>query len=1184
MSEVAVFDPFRSPILRGINLIEASAGTGKTFSIAMLVLRAVVELGLKIDEIQVVTYTGAATEELRERIRDRLLEARQQLPGDSFKGGKRCGKGDEQLDNWLATVEPSGLVRQRLDMALLDVDRAPIQTIHAFCQTVLQEQALESGQLFDLEVTADVAPIRDRLVEEFWRTRLYPLAPRYARLVCSSFAGPGQLYQSIAGAENLLCEVLPASLSVSAACVDLDRSLAALSRWWSASGRELLSWLHEARQGGYLLAAAADDLPRLAGELTASLEQGLAPVAGTVTWLTEAHLLGALHGVRLRGPERKNEFIATAPLPGAIADGYLAAVEQLLCAVRVELAHFLRSGVGEGVRRQGLIGFDDLITGLADAVSRPSGAPLCRLVGGRYRMALIDEFQDTDSAQWSIFSRLFGAGDHYLYLIGDPKQAIYRFRGADICSYFLAKQQADRCLTLQYNFRAHPGLMTAVNRLLRGVSIAGQPYRSVQPARTADQGRLVESGHDGAALLYCQLGLPPADKSWSSETAGEAIGSWVVAEAARLLSDSGPRCVTGAGCDSGGGRVLRPEDLAVLVRSNAEAAAYHQRFRRIGIPAVVTGRHSVFQTPECESLLQVLQAIAWPTDRSLLKTALSCDWFGLDGREHYRIGTDEAALSAIQQRFHLYLTRWQEQGFLPMFTTLLRDEQILPNLGCRPDARRRLANIQHVAELVQQHQQRAHLSCEQTISWLHEAAGGDEVVEDALVRLADDGRALQIVTMHSAKGLEFAVVFCPSLLTPTYQHRDLSVVFAHDELGRRVCDLGSERFGVHRERELDEERQENLRLAYVAITRATLRCYLLWADIAQRGQRPSSFASPLGYLLFAGAAADHAEQVAHLQGLGSQEACGYRLIEAQQSPLSYRPGTALHPLVGPRARGQRLLQAVRTRTSFSALAMLGSRYNGEQAAGAFDEWSRLSGDEPETPLPGGVRFGSVVHEILEEYDFGELAATDFNEQILADRCRSAGLAVAVPALRELLRRCVTTPLLPAREPLATFSLADLDRLQLVKEMAFTLALSPGSTVQINELLAVDPACAPLSYRDLGGYLTGFIDLVCTHAGRYYLVDYKTNQLVGDNAYGCESLLTAMRAHHYGLQYWLYTVVLHRSLRCWLPDYRYERHFGGVIYPFLRGMHPDCPGGSVYFTVPDGDRVARLERCFAGGGR
>ncbi|SHH78969.1 exodeoxyribonuclease V subunit beta [Desulfofustis glycolicus] len=1176
------FDPFWSPILPGINLIEASAGTGKTFSIVMLVLRAVVELGLKIDEIQVVTYTSAATDELRERVRARLLEARQQVAEDATKQRKHAG-GDDRLADWLAAAGPDGRVRQRLDLALLDIDRAPIQTIHAFCQTVLQEQALESGQLFDLEVTADVTAIRDRLVEDFWRTRLYPLAPRYARLVCSSFAGPAQLYRSIAGAENLLCDVLPPPLSIHDACSEIDLSLASLRTWWSAGGRGLLDWLVEMRRGGYLLAAAADDLPRLADELVGSLEQDLAPTAETVAWMTEAALLASLSGKRLRSQERKNEILATAPLSGGIVDTYLAAVAGLLCALRVELAHFLRSGLSVGVRHRGLIGFDDLITGLAEAVSKPSGASLCNQVGARYRMALIDEFQDTDSGQWSIFSRLFGTGKHYLYLIGDPKQAIYRFRGADIYSYFRARQQADRRLTLQYNYRAHPGLMTAVNRLLHDVPIAGQLYRPVQPAKTADQGRLVESGGDEAGLIYCQLGPALNDKHWSSETAGEAIGAWVVGEVARLLGDGGPRCLAEVAGDGGKGRTLHPEDIAVLVRSNGEAAVYQQRFRRLGIPAVVTGRHSVFQTSECESLLQVLPAIVRPTDRDLLKTALSCDWFGLDGAQHYRIGADDAALSVIQQRFHLYLTRWREQGFLPMFTGLLRDEQIHLALAHRPDARRRLTNIQHLAELIQQHQRRGHLSCDQTVSWLQRAAEGNEVVEDALVRLADDGRALQVVTMHSAKGLEFAVVFCPSLLTPSYQHRDLSVVFAHDETGRRVCDLGSEHFAAHRERELDEEREENLRLAYVAITRATLRCYLLWADIAGHGQRPSSFTSPLGQLLFAGMAADYADQVARLQNLGSRESCGYRLIEALP-PVSYRPHAIGGSLAGPRPRGVRSLQPVRTRTSFSALAMLGGRHTAERAVAAFDEGTATSGDEAETPLPSGARFGSVVHEILEEYDFGELAGDDIDERLLADRCRSFGLAVAIPALRELLRRCVTTPLLPGRERAPNFSLADLDGRWLVKEMAFTLSLASGSTQQINELLTVDPACSPLSHRDIGGYLTGFIDLLCRHDGRYYLIDYKTNQLGGDDAYGPESLLAAMRSHHYGLQYWLYTVVLHRSLRRWLPDYRYERHFGGVFYPFLRGMHPDSPGDSVYFTVPDGDRVVRLERCFAGGNR
>ncbi|BDD86783.1 exodeoxyribonuclease V subunit beta [Desulfofustis limnaeus] len=1174
MTDRAVFNPFATRIDRGINLIEASAGTGKTFSIAMLVLRGIVELGLAIDRILVVTYTKAATEELRERVRLRLAAAAQMLETD---GGGRDS--DADLYRWLNQAGDQGQLRRRIELALLDIDRAPIQTIHSFCQTILQEQALAGGQPFDLEVVADIAPIREQLVEDFWRTTMYPLSGRYARLLCASFADPASLYQSIAGADHVLCTLLPEDLTVAAAYAQVDRQLLRLCEWWQTFGEPLAERIAEAETAGHLKKAAAASLPKLVVDVTRILTADQAPAQTDVAGLQTEELLRGLNGKVLRTAEKKQQVLDSWPLPGPLVDDYLAAVRQLLCAMRLELARFLRAGLTERLLQRGMVGFDHLVTSLADAVSGAAGGRLCRQVGKRYDMALIDEFQDTDSAQWLIFSRLFGGSAHYLYLIGDPKQAIYRFRGADIHSYYQARQQADRLLTLQYNYRTQPGLMAAINRLLAGVSIDGLDYHPVHPARTEQDGRLLEDGRDGAGLVYCLLDGAPSPSGWPREAAGEAIRAWVVDEAARLL-DQGDHLPAVQIDSASGVRALRPEDIAVLVRSNREAIAYQDRFRRFGIPAVITSRRSVFQSEECREMLLVAEAVARPTDLAALRTALSCDWFGLDGQQHYRLCRQQEQVAVIQQRFHGYLQRWREHGFLPMFSELVRVEQVLLHLADRPGAHRRLANIQHLAELVQE-QHRLHLSVEQTVAWLSQASTGTEPVEEAELRLESDARALQIVTMHSAKGLEFPIVFCPSLLTPAHLDTNLPLVFTHDEQGRRICDLGSERFIQHALQALEEEEQEAMRLAYVAITRAVFRCYLVWAEIQPHGPRPSSFAAPLGRLLFAAGPVDAAAQLERLAKLGRGPACAFhRIGELRETVVPRLAPAATTPLVGPRRMQRRSWQPVRARTSFSALTLLAENQPGETRPGGGDEL-RGGGQQSEGPgLPAGVRFGSLVHEIFERFAFADLATGAVHRETLETLCRAYGLTLDPATLLGFLHQWVRTPLLAPVDTAETFALADLDPRRLIRELPFTLSVDSSSTRKISELLAGDPACVSLSARELGGYLTGFIDLVVWHGGKYYVIDYKTNHLGEDLPYDAETVMAAMRAHNYGLQYWLYTVVVHRFLRRWLSGYSYRSHFGGVLYPFVRGMRIEHPGGSVYHSVPDPAVVEQLDRELA----
>ena len=622
--------------------------------------------------------------------------------------------------------------------------------------------------------------------------------------------------------------------------------------------------------------------------------------------------------------------------------------------------------------------FDDLVMRLAAALCGSGGALLRATIRQRYKMVLIDEFQDTDSAQWQIFNLLFSTPHHILYLIGDPKQAIYRFRGADIVSYFQARQKAQRTVTLHRNFRSHPGLMEAVNTLLAGTFFSGIPYSRVEPAMRPEDGRLCDNGLGQNAFIYCQLDRQSdAQPGWTAGAANEQMMSWTVGEIARLIDKKNRVMIARQEAEETAVQSqLRPADIAILVRTNSQAEAYHDALSRVSIPSVVASKTSVLKTPECRDLLLILRAVAAPGDTGVLKGALSSEWFGLSGTYFVLLDSDESLLGQWLERIQHYHQLWQEQGFLVMITRLLARERVYENLSILQRGERSIANIQQLCELVQDSAQNQGLSMEQTIVWLQKMADSPVGIDGVELRLESDRDAVSIVTMHGAKGLEFPVTFCPFLLSgsrPVPKNRAL--VRCHDRDNRLVLDLGSENLAENMERAFAEEVQEDLRLAYVAITRAQLRCYLFWADISGRGANPGSFLSPLGKILFPDGPCEFQSQHDHLQRLGSDADCCHLLITGSEDRST--------PCLQPAADAAQLqafkvdatsLATSRTLTSFSGLASF-SAQSEDALAGAFDERAveraaesrRLEGSR----LPGGVRFGNIVHEALETIDYAE---------------------------------------------------------------------------------------------------------------------------------------------------------------------------------------------------------------------
>jgi len=1171
-----IFDTGRGSLEKGVNLVEASAGTGKTYAIAMIVLRAVVELDVGIEKILIVTFTRAATEELKGRIRTRLVEGRDILRGIGQEA-------DRTLADWAETVVDKKGAIHRLQVALYEIDRASIFTIHGFCQRMLVDQALESGQLFDVELLADIGPMQSEIVDDFWRKHIYPLAAMPCSIIMDSFETPEELLKSIGGGGKGTGVIEPVVGRLEDVIAALKNGFAAMAVWWQKNGTPLLQQLAAIRVDNGFKKKFSEPFEQWSGSLDTFFCGIEKAVPANLHLLSRGGIINELNGNKYRGDERKKMVLADCVFPGRELDPFLEGCDQLLLTLRVQLAVELRQEVEKRLNQCSSLSFDDLISRLSQALNggETAGKQLRTGIQQRYQVALIDEFQDTDSSQWDIFSELFAGTAHYLYLIGDPKQAIYKFRGADIQSYFRARSTADHFLTLARNYRSHPFLVNEVNRLFTSrpdpffLKEERIDFYPVQPARRGGDIDLLQENHSLAGMVYCLLSENSMTKDgrWTVGKGSSAFRRFVVAEIIRLLNQDEPVFVK-----ENRERLLRARDIAILVRTNKQAAEYHKDLLQAGVPAVVASRESVFDSKECGDLLALLRAVAQPGDLSLLKTAMTLPWFGFTGGDLVILWRDEDRFSQWHERFLIYNTLWRDDGFMVMINRLIVDENIFPVLSLEEGAERSITNIQHLIELVQQAETAEHLQVGQTLFWLQRMReSGRSPQESVELRLESDADAVQIITMHGAKGLEFPVVFCPSLWYRSDRlAREKYCITGHDQDGNFVTDLGSELFEIFREKGIAEGMAEELRLLYVALTRAVLRCYVMWGDIKGRASVQDSFASALGYMLFPQGPCPAGEQRERVQKPAKSLSAYFLMVEDNDiSPVYRRKARQLdlRPVL-PSGRSLHTDWQVASYSSMTALSEyedeLPARVGGDQTAGLI----------PVVGLPAGPNFGNMVHDLLESVPFADLALSKGNDSLFAAAGRKYGVDAEPELLLRLLQNIVTTPL-----PLSSGSsvtLASLPEPSCLKEMEFYFRMSRLETEKINQVLSPDPVVCRLSHRIMQGYLTGLIDLIYESGGRYYVLDYKTNYLgdgMGD--YGQENLSHSMRSHNYGLQYWIYTLVLHRHLTNVVDDYNYMDHFGGVLYLFVRGLHPDHPGNGVFTVVPDINRLNGLEKIFGG---
>lgn len=1187
--------PFSAP-MSGLNLVEASAGTGKTFTIAGLYLRLVLEARIPVENILVVTYTKAATAELRDRLRARLVHAGCVLNGTA--------QADEQITAIMVAAPDKKDLQRRLELALASFDMAAIYTIHGFCQRVLADSAFEAGLATGVELLPAMDELVEELVADFWRDRLYSAPPLVVwNWVVAEKLSPallGQLVNRYAGRADLEVRAGPEF-----APQVLETSLADYA---SAYVRARQSWHQSRSQVEELLLRAevfnrnklrVKKMQSVLREVELFFEASNPPVSllfEDAERITGAALDQALKNGRTRPP---CPFLTDWDDLATVVQRLRAQLKTMTAALKYDLIQFARRQLRERKRFARKQSYDDLINVLHTALHGSNGAELVKKVRSQYHAALIDEFQDTDRVQYQIFSRCFAETGAPVYFVGDPKQAIYSFRGADVMAYVSAAQACPHRFSLDMNWRSDAALVEGINALFAGPApffLEGIEYHPVHAARGTAEFVMED---DGRPLRLWFLDSEDDETPRAKGQAQRVVVAATANEIVRLLDlgRQGKASVAGKALDGG--------DIAVLVRTHHQGLLIHDALRLAGVAAVRYGHDNVYHTPEADELERVLMAIAEPGNEGWVRGALTTCFFGLGGVELAALSEDERAWERWLETFQNYHGLWRGHGFVAMLREVLARAEVATRILGLPDGERRLTNIYHLIELLQSEVRVHHGGPAALVKWFSgrramSAGGADETV----LRLESDARVVKIVTVHAAKGLEYPIVFCPFLWEglPERRREDSGVVYhERDASFNTVLDFG-EPSASTRGWAQEEEFAEWLRLFYVALTRAKHRCYLV------HGAMKSVATAPLTWLLYHDQFDRTREPIAALKEFAAKQD-GAAMWTSLGQLVSRVPHAIALERLDPRVTAvvatgfQAALTWKRARTftgkidsiwrvtSFSSLAVVADDEARDRDAvrTAYETTQEL--DELSIfDFPRGTRAGTCLHSVFETWDFtcedtdrlrehirGVLAAEGFHERWVGPVCAMVGNVLATPL-----------------DEHDTVRLIEVTGDHRVDEMEFYFPLGNFSVEEIMGLLdrfsfwesaRLSAIHERFSIDRIRGYLHGFIDLVFEGAGRYYIVDYKSNWLGADyNAYDGAAIAVAMTEHDYYLQFLIYTVAVHRYLLRRVPGYEYDRHFGGVRYLFVRGMHPDFGGSrGVYAYRPPLALVEALERCLTGKG-
>ncbi|MCU7995243.1 exodeoxyribonuclease V subunit beta [Shewanella glacialipiscicola] len=1226
----------------GNRLIEASAGTGKTYTISGLYLRLLLGDGiaapLTCEQILVVTFTNAATEELRDRIRRRIQVA--------FK----CFLGLTIADPFVQALYDNtperdrAIALRRFDLALKSLDEAAIFTIHGFCQRILSDLAFESSLLFESDFTLDDSEFLHHAVRDFWREACYPLPDYLAQIIAKEFGEPDGLVKQLRpllGASQ--AKPLKAALKFDVLALSLRQSVERFKLVWPRGRDDLLELLHSLPLNGTRFGKATDKYPKLAAMFDA-----------LDNWLAFGHGLPPLKELAaLSLSELK--LNKGGVIPSVSEAPLMDHMEQLAILIAAIKPAFLYSAklriserFSEQKQQKNVLTPDDLLTTLASALNA-NNETLPKAVATRFPVALIDEFQDTDPLQFAIFSDIYQ--DRYpfeqqgkddtenklsLLMIGDPKQAIYAFRGADIHTYIEARNHTQAHYHLDTNYRSSANMVAGVNHLFSqhpdpfiSQSI---PFDSVKTPSSAKDKTLTEKTANPAALRVRLLN-ESEDNGLNKTTARHILAEDAAAEITRLLTDA-----ANGECYSPKGPLVA-KDIAILVRDRNEAAVMKTALSKRHIGAVFLSRDSVFDTLEAREMALILRSLANPKDERALRSALATALLGYSAEQIHAFNQDEEHRQLLLEQFFNLHQVWQKRGIMPALLSLANSTKLIDRLlhttstdiqeQDATNGERRLTDFRHLAELLQQKATELD-GISALLNWYEQQLIDNTGTDEQQLRLESEQNLVQIVTIHKSKGLEYPVCFVPFVSLARDNRRRPTPMLYH-----RINDAGEQELvwdieGTDEgwEQAKQETLAEDLRLLYVALTRPVYLCYLYIANHSRQlknGLKSQLHETAIGYLLNIG---DSECDFARICNAAQQLAQGVDAISLDKVPDNIDE----RPLPSSQDSAQVLCAKTLTRQyntpwrvgSYSGLVKNTS--HGKAAPGADDEALSVldtvqisTTDSP--PQDGmlnrfnferGANAGSFMHLVLEEIDFTK-AEIDLPLQ-LPKAMLQYGIAPewqavlhtwyldilhaplglmpsAMPPTPAFQSNAATSSandyaidyesnLKPAKPEHPDLYLAKLSPQDTLVEMEFYLPLSELKDTELNTLLQQFGYESTLKFDELKGMLKGFIDLTFEYQGQYYIADYKSNHL-GDNinAYHQSALQSAITDHRYDLQYILYSLALHRYLSLRLPSYDYDSHIGGCYYLFLRGMSAQYPGYGIYYDKPAKALILALDALF-----
>ncbi len=1175
--------------LSGHHLLEAAAGTGKTHAIKTLFGRLILEKNFPIGSILTVTYTEAAAKELKDRVRSSLeallsiLETG--LPSDDPV--------ENQLLSNLSTLSPEESCR-RLRRALRDFDEAMISTIHGFCARILRDYAFENRCPYGQTIIESAQELIRDIVMDYWRMNFYHSSATTAALLTASKITPDSMATEIGKIMEQPGVTLDAVRQSAPDYAAAELRLANLAKAWSADRDNIINLI----AASPALSRNKNQKNNYADETVVSHAEALDLATEHNAWIPQAieslklFSAGALLAGCKPSSLKKGEGPPTHPFFD-MAENWCDEQTRLHRALFLDCREFVMSKFASIRENDGLITYADLLTDLYKVLdpATPDGINSALTIRQRFKAALIDEFQDTDPIQYGIFERLFGDAEFPLFLVGDPKQAIYAFRGADIRTYMKAKRNTPQHWSLNTNYRSEARLVEAVNELFGRPDFS--PFANpdvVYDTNILSAGNIEKTGQilrsDGRTdtqplkLVFPTAALVESLGEQTKKNGSTFAETFVASEIGRLLNN--PSCRLG-------NRRIRPSDIAVLVAVNKNGTAMRDALTRYGIPAVPIRNDSVFDSNEAQNMLQLAAALLHWESPQMVRTVMCTDLFG----EKASALMNNETVENYCARFRQSMEEWRSTGFITAFYRLMTDFGIRERLVSLPDGERRLTNYLHLAELLHRHDltRRAELG---DVTRFFRSGRNEINDESSEIRLESDSDSVAIVTIHKSKGLQFPITFIPYSFC-RWGIQDDSLIRYHD------AESGEPRLSFSWLRPepsvlkaaADETLSEKLRLLYVAITRAQNRCYVIQYPVNRKRDIDTSMAH-----LFGEWSGDKAMPC-------PSSAIEKVAVDELPTPETWHDETSDAALIAPPS--PRRCHASWRMLSFTAITgrheAAGYEYSvpdsdiddeTQELIYASDtrtedhEFSRSVDDIPEL-FPPGANTGNCWHKFFEELDFREPSLRRIRELAMSVLTR---FGLNGQTEREQTERCEamvrmaesvgSMPLLP------DLHLADIPRRDMMRELRFCYRTNEAAlqSKELSRLLEhYSDAQRPYRISDQeiseippNSIMTGAVDLAFRRNGKFYILDWKSNRINGSySSFLSDGLTTEMQRCRYCLQYLLYIVALNRHLERTMKDYCYERNFGGVFYVFLRGVRPHRPDYGIFRDViPPPGLIRELE--------